>query len=111
MRIRIDEAGDFNYVSDARLWISVVAGIVIPDKRWPAVERYVAERKAAWGVPELKAADMDDDLCQRCTVARRGEPFADGDLTTAVQLSTASSAAYDDDPSAHDDTATAVQQL
>jgi len=60
MRIRIDEAGDFSYKDETRLWISIVAGVVIPDKRLSALEAFVTERKARWGMSELKAVDMDD---------------------------------------------------
>ncbi|MDQ4144161.1 MAG: hypothetical protein M3198_10545 [Actinomycetota bacterium] len=58
MRIRIDEAGDFNYRDETRVWISVVGGIVIPDKRWASIEAFVVDRK--WTMPELKAAEMTD---------------------------------------------------
>lgn len=60
VRIRVDEAGDFNYRDRSRFWVSVVAGVVIPDNRWAAVEAFVAERRRRWDMPELKAAHMDD---------------------------------------------------
>lgn len=61
MKLRVDEAGDFNYESSARFWVGVVAGVVIPDQRWAAVEAFVAARTEAWCMPELKAAQMEDD--------------------------------------------------
>src|SRR5579875_1725917 len=60
MRIRIDEAGDFSYHDKTRLSISVVAGIVIPDQSWDAVEQFVRARQSAWDMTELKAGEMDD---------------------------------------------------
>jgi len=60
MRIRIDEAGDFNYHDETRLSISVVAGIVIPDQSWDAVEQFVRARQSDWDMTELKAGEMDD---------------------------------------------------
>jgi hypothetical protein len=60
MRIRVDEAGDFSYRDKTRLWISVIAGIVIPDERWAGVQTFVSDRKDRWDVSELKALDMDD---------------------------------------------------
>jgi hypothetical protein len=59
MHIRFDEAGDFNYENPNRFWVSVVAGVVIPDSRWEAIERFVDECCAAWQVDELKAEQMN----------------------------------------------------
>jgi len=79
MRIRTDEAGDFSYESEARLWISVVAGIVIPDKRWSDVDDFVAQREVDWEKAELKAADMDDSQLMQLA-----QFIIDKDLTVAA---------------------------
>jgi hypothetical protein len=60
VRFRTREAGDFNYHDTSRFWVSVVAGIVIPDNRWAAVQTFAAEHQRRWDMPEPKAANMDD---------------------------------------------------
>lgn len=60
--IRIDESGDFSYRDDGLLRVSVIVGVVIPDRSWPAVDRFVDEHKRVWGMPdELKAGGMTDE--------------------------------------------------
>jgi len=60
--IRIDESGDFSYRDDGLLRVSVIAGIVIPDRNWSAVNHFVDEHKRAWDMPdELKAGSMTDE--------------------------------------------------
>ncbi len=49
MRIRVDEAGDFNYDDVDRFWVSVVAGVAFPDSRWAIVRDFVWGRCAARG--------------------------------------------------------------
>jgi hypothetical protein len=82
VRIRVDEAGDFNYRDRSRLWVSVVAGIVIPDNSWAAVEAFATERRRRWDMPELKAADMND--AQLMDVAR----FIIAENLTAAAIAT-----------------------
>jgi hypothetical protein len=59
MRLRIDEAGDFSYHDPALFRASVIAGVAIPDSQWPAIQRFVADRRQQWDMPELKAKEMD----------------------------------------------------
>lgn len=79
MKVRIDEAGDFNYANLDRFRVSVLAGLVIPDGQWDAVQRSVHELAASWGVDELKANAMNTE--QLMVLARL---VADHELTVAA---------------------------
>jgi hypothetical protein len=62
MFIRIDESGDFNFRDRSRFWVGTIASVIIPDRRYPTVEAFVAEKKLQWSMEaELKAADMDHE--------------------------------------------------
>jgi hypothetical protein len=60
VKIRIDESGDFDFSSDRRFWVAVVAGVVIPDDRWAAVEAWVDAYNQLRGTEEIKAKDLDE---------------------------------------------------
>jgi hypothetical protein len=57
VRVRIDEAGDFDF--RAGWWrLGAVAAVIVPDRSWSATQAFVADRGAHRGVRELKAQEM-----------------------------------------------------
>jgi hypothetical protein len=89
MRIRIDEAGDFSYRDTTRFSVSVVAGIVIPDSRWAAVERFVEERQKLWDMTELKATELDDSQLMDVTQLVIAEDLTVAAIATDSRIFTA----------------------
>jgi len=62
-----DESGDYVFPEE-RFDCYVQAALVCPDSVLPAIAAFVDERKAAWGVEELHATELDLD--QLLEVAR-----------------------------------------
>lgn len=65
VKVRIDESGDFDFSNEERFWVCTVAGVVIPDGRWPAVEAWIHAQNQTREVDELKASQLgDSDLVE-----------------------------------------------
>ncbi len=77
--VRTDEAGDFNFSSPARLWIGVVAGVVIPDRCWCQAEDFIAAICDELGTKELKGKDLSGPQ-----LVRVGQFIAKHDIRAAA---------------------------
>jgi hypothetical protein len=61
MRVRVDEAGSFDFRKHERFAVGAIAAVVIPDTRWSAVKTFVKEKQQLWDMPrELKACNMKE---------------------------------------------------
>ena len=77
MKIRVDESGDFAFSADGPTRYCVIAGLVIPDRSWAVVGRFVEDRKQAWGMDrELKGGDMNDEQLLQIAEFISGEGLA-----------------------------------
>ena len=59
MLLYFDESGDFAYPDD-RFDAYTQAVLICADSKLANIEEYLEGRKAAWGVEELHATELDD---------------------------------------------------
>jgi hypothetical protein len=70
LHLFFDESGDFAFPDD-RFDAYVQAVLICPDSLIKTIERYVAEKKAEWGLDELHAVELNDDqLWEICRFIR-----------------------------------------
>src|SRR5271169_1714920 len=88
MRFYLDESGDFAFPSD-RFDAYTQAVVICPDSQFKPVESYVADRTAAWGVPELHGTELTDEQVWEICRFIRAQPLpalVQATDTTAVSL-------------------------
>lgn len=86
MKIRIDECGDFDFSNGDRFWVAVVAGVVIPDDRWPVVEAWIATHNQARRERELKARLLGDSELVEAVEFLRAEDLVAGAIVTDSRI-------------------------
>ncbi|HKN45848.1 MAG TPA: DUF3800 domain-containing protein, partial [Propionibacteriaceae bacterium] len=86
MKIRIDECGDFDFSNGDRFWVAVVAGVVIPDDRWPAVEAWIATQNRTRGEREMKARSLGDSELVEAVEFLRAEELVAGAIVTDSRI-------------------------
>ena len=86
MKIRIDECGDFDFSNEDRFRVAVVAGVVIPDDRWPGVEAWIAAQNQTRGERELKARSLGDSELVEAVEFLRAEELVAGAIVTDSRI-------------------------